>query len=238
MITIKETREALTLYFMRQLTEDEARRANRPPRGKEDVPEWSTLDKNEADPDNHVDDYLDHLYGELQFNFMGHSNLVLKIMEEYGIVKLDVTSDQFRMIYREFIKTEVEVMKVILRRLTNDYSDEMRYLWSDDTGLSSPAAALCDLSEPRSNMFNDYIRQREMQEKQQKHSDEGASIRKLETQQKYAKFDMYVIQNSHLWAGKNGTWIAEKCKKETGVAASIQTLRKRVPCILEKIGKK
>jgi len=49
---------------------------------------------------------------------------------------------------------------------------------------------------------------------------------------------MYVIQNSHLWAGKNGTWIAEKCKKETGVAASIQTLRKRVPCILEKIGKK
>mgnify|MGYP005989093489 CR=1 FL=1 len=77
-----------------------------------------------------------------------------------------------------------------------------------------------------------------MQEKQQKHSDEGASIRKLETQQKYAVFDMYVVQNSHLWAGKTSTWIAEKCKKDTRVAASIQTLRKRVPRILEKGGKK
>jgi len=228
MITIKEIREALTLYFMRQLAEDEARRANRPPRGKEDVPEWSTLDKNEADPDNHVDDYLDHLHGELQFNFMGHSNLVLKIMEEYGIVTLDVTSDQFRMIYREFMKTEVEVMKVISKRIQCDYSDEMHFLWGNDIGLSSPAIALCDLSEPRSSMYRSFTNSRELQQKQLRNSHKGGQEKTRIASEGCVDFDACVETELSINPGDTNKHIAEICKKRTKQSRALRTLRDRV----------
>lgn len=228
MVEIKEIREALTLYFIRQLAEDEAQRASRVPRKRQDYPEWDSIDKWESDPDNQIGDYHQHLYDELKFNFTNHAVIVLKAMEEFGEVKIDMSSEQFNWVYREFIKTEIEVIKVIEERIKCDYSVEMRYLWGDDTGLSSSAVALCDVSQPRSSLFQDYIRKSELEQKQQKHSQQGASIRKRETDEQYAVFDPCVFRAISQYPDKNDTWIARHCKKETGIVRSDQTLRKRV----------
>jgi hypothetical protein len=238
LVTIEEIREALTLYFIRQLAEDENRRARRPPREKKDFPQWSTHEKWEDDPDNHISDYHELLQDELKFNFTRNAGFFIQVLEEYEITKLDTSSDQFKWAYREFIRTEIEAVKVILKRIQCDYSDEMRYLWADDTGLSSPAVSLCDLSQPRSSMFHDHIRQRALQQKQQKHSHEGVAIRKRETEETYADFDLCVVEKTSQYPDKDASSIARSCKRQTGIDRSEQALRKRVRKVLDDDGSK
>jgi len=231
MVDITEIREALTLYFIRQLADDEAQRAARAPRERQDCPEWSSIDKWGSDPDSQIGDYHEYLTDELMFNFTRQAGYVLKVMEEFGGVKIEASSDQFNWVYREFIKTEIEVIKVIEERIKCDYSVEMRYLWGDDTGLSSSAVALCDVSQPRSLFFQNNIRQRGLEQKLLKHSQEGVQAKKEKDDKKYAKFNECVLGQLKTSQGSSsGQWLAQHCKRHVEVienSPTEETLRKR-----------
>jgi hypothetical protein len=230
MVEIKEIRDALTLYYMRRLADDDAERSQRPPRAKEDYPEWSTLDKLEADPDFGLDDYHEFLIDELKFGLMKNPKFVQKLFADFGI-NVDINSDDFKSIYREYIKAEIEIVKIIQERVASNYTDEMRFLYGDDTGLSSAAVSLCDLSLPRSSIYHDHIEQKELKQTQLKHSQEGVQAKKQKDDKKYAKFNECVLEELNTWQGSSsGQWLAQHCKRHVEIienSPTKETLRKR-----------
>ena len=230
MVEIKKIRDALTLYYMRRLADDDAERSQRPPRAKEDYPEWSTLDKLEADPDFGLDGYHEFLIDELEFSLMQNAKFVQKLFADFGI-NVDINSDDFKFIYREYIKAEIEIIKTIQMRVSSNYTEEMRYLYGDDTGLSSPAGALCDLSQPRSSIHHDHIEQKELKQKLLKHSQEGVQAKKEKDDKKYAKFNECVLEKLETWQGSSsGESLAQHCKRHVEIienSPTEETLRKR-----------
>ena len=45
----------------------------------------------------------------------------------------DVDSSDFKRFYREFIKIEIELLGVLLKREYSNYSDEVKYLYGNET---------------------------------------------------------------------------------------------------------
>ena len=215
---------------MRRLAEDDAERSQRPPRAKEDYPEWSTLDKLEADPDLGLDDYHEFLIDGLKFGLMKNTKFVHKLFSDFG-VNVDINSDDFKSIYRDYIKAEIEIIKIIQERASSTYTDEVSFLYGDDTGLSSPAVSLCDVSQPRSSMHQNYIEQNKLKQKQLKNSQEGVQAKKQKDDEKYAKFNECVLEKLKTLVGSSsGQRLAQLCKQHVEIVESSpekETLRKR-----------
>ena len=60
----------------------------------------------------------------------------------------DVDSSNFKRFYREFIKIEIELLGVLLKREYSNYSDEVKYLYGDETWTNQFGTRLVSIFQP------------------------------------------------------------------------------------------
>ena len=110
-------------HFRDRLHADLKERETRPPRAKEDIPEWSTLDKMEADLDFGIDDYHEFLIDELRYNHTRNIRFVIDLYAKRGAYPNNHLESV--MLYREYIRVEIEITKIIQARIaTMEYKQD------------------------------------------------------------------------------------------------------------------
>jgi len=138
-IGITDIKRVLRLYFIQQLAKDELVRS-----------------ENMLDPDFHYTPNADGInslmdaYREALRNENSQSVDHAVEVAQACAFSLDPGTLDFKRFYREFIKIKLQLLTVLLKRECSDYSDEVKYLYGDETGLSDPAFGSYEAdSQPR-----------------------------------------------------------------------------------------
>ena len=124
---ITDIKKVLRLYFTQQLAKDELVRS-----GDMLNPDFDYIPNSEG-IGLLADSYRESLRNE---NTQGLDRAI-EVAEAFDR-STDVDPSDFKRFYREFIKIEIELLAVLLKREYSDYSDEVKYLYGDETGPSDP----------------------------------------------------------------------------------------------------
>ena len=119
---ITDIKRVLRLYFIQQLAKDELVRS-----GNMLNPDFDYIPNSEG-ISLLADSYREALRNE---NSQGLDRAI-EVAEAFDR-STDVDSSDFKRFYREFIKIEIELLGVLLKREYSNYSDEVKYLYGDET---------------------------------------------------------------------------------------------------------
>ena len=140
----------------------------------------------------------------------------------------DVDSSDFKRFYREFIKIEIELLGVLLKRECSDYSEEVKYLYGDETGLSDPAFGSYEADSQPLETLSLITHAITVADKQAASGRAGGVARRQEAELVYEPFDACVLEMSkedipaiqtltlHVLATKDLTLIEAKGPLEQG----------------------
>ena len=217
---ITDIKRALRLYFIQQLAKDEQIRS-----------------ENMLDPDFYYtpnsegigclsDSYREALRNE---NSQGLDRAI-EVANAFNLSSQPMDSG-FKRFYREFIKIELELLDVLLKRECSDYSDEINYLYDDDTGLSNPAFGSYGADAKPLERLALVTHAVVVSNKQSSAGKISGKVRKEATDKECRDFDACALE--FLTSGINypNTHIATTCKRRTANAYAHDKLRKRVGVI-------
>ena len=216
-IGITDIKRVLRLYFIQQLAKDELVRS-----------------ENMLDPDFHytpnadgisdlIDSYREALRNE---NSQGLDRAVE--VAQACAFSLDPGTLDFKRFYREFIKIELQLLTVLLKRECSDYSDEVKYLYGDETGLSDPAFGSYEADSQPLEALSLITQAITVADKQAASGRASGEARRQEAELTYEHFDACVLEMSKEDPRHTASHIARICSTRTKVYKSDRSLRARV----------
>jgi hypothetical protein len=140
----------------------------------------------------------------------------------------DVDSFDFKRFYREFIKIEIELLAVLLKREYSDYSDEVKYLYGDEIGLSNPAFGSYEADSQPLEALSLITHAITVADKQAASGRASGEARRQEAELTYELFDACVLEMKKEGPGHTDSHIARTCYKRSNIDRSERTLRARV----------
>jgi hypothetical protein len=214
---ITDIKRVLRLYFIQQLAKDELVRS-------ENMldPEFHYI-PNADGINNLIDSYREALRNE---NNQGVDRAVE--VAEACELSLDPGTSDFKRFYREFIKIELQLLAVLLKRECSDYSDEVKYLYGDETGLSDPAFGSYEADSQPLETLSLITHAITVADKQAASGRASGVARRQEAELMYGPFDACVLQMSKEDPGHTDAHIARTCSKRTNIDRSERSLRARV----------
>jgi hypothetical protein len=221
---ITDIKRELRLYFIQQLAKDELVRS-----GNMLNPDFYYIPNSEG-IGLLADAYREALRNE---NSQGLDRAI-EVAEAFDR-STDVDSFDFKRFYREFIKIEIELLGVLLKREYSDYSEEVKYLYDDETGLSDPAFGSYEADAKPLETLALVTRAVVVANKQSAAGKISGRVRKENVDRGCADFDACALEM--LKSGKEhpNTHIATTCKKRTRNAYAHDKLRKRVGDIKKRL---
>jgi hypothetical protein len=140
----------------------------------------------------------------------------------------DVDSSDFKRFYREFIKIEIELLGVLLKREYSDYSEEVKYLYGDETGISNPAFGSYEADSQPLETLSLITHAITVADKQAASGRASGVARRQEAELTYELFDACVLEMTKEDIRNTDAHIARICSKKTNIDRSERTLRARV----------
>ena len=216
-LDITNIKRELRLYFIQQLAQDELVRS-----GNMLNPDFDYVPNSEG-ISLLADAYREALRNE---NSQGLDRAI-EVAEAFDR-PTDVDSSDFKRFYREFIKIEIELLAVLLKREYSDYSDEVRYLYGDETGLSNPAFGSYEADSQPLETLSLITHAITVADKQAASGRASGVARRQEAELMYGPFDACVLQMSKEDPGHTDAHIARICSKRTNIDRSERSFRSRV----------
>lgn len=214
---ITEIKRVLRLYFIQQLAKDEQVRSE------------NMLDPNYYYTSNSEGiEYLTDSYREALRNENEQGlDRAIELAKTHDLAA-DVKAVNFNRFYREFIKIELELLGILLNREYSVYSDEVKYLYDDETGLSDPAFGCYEADAKPLETLALVTHAVVVANKQSASGKISGRVRKEATDKECRDFDACALE--FLTSGTNhpNTHVATTCKRRTGISYSNDRLRKRV----------
>jgi hypothetical protein len=214
---ITDIKRVLRLYFIQQLAKDELVRS-----------------ENMLDPDFHYDQNTDGINGlsDLYREALRNENSqgldrAAEVAEAFAL-SLDPSTSVFKRFYREFIKIELQLLAVLLKRECSDYSDEVKYLYGDETGLSDPAFGSYEADSQPLETLSLITHAITVADKQAASGRAGGVARRQEAELVYEPFDACVLEMSKEDPSHTDAHIARTCSKRTSIDRSERSFRARV----------
>jgi len=214
---ITDIKRILRLYFIQQLAQDELVRS-----GNMLNPDFDYIPNSEG-ISLLADSYREALRNE---NSQGLDRAI-EVAEAFDR-STDVDSSDFKRFYREFIKIEIELLGVLLKRECSDYSEEVKYLYGDETGLSDPAFGSYEADSQPLETLSLITHAITVADKQAASGRAGGVARRQEAELVYEPFDACVLEMSKEGPGHTDSHIARTCYKRSNIDRSERTLRARV----------
>jgi hypothetical protein len=214
---ITDIKRVLRLYFIQQLAKDELVRS-----GNMLNPDFDYIPNSEG-IGLLADSYREALRNE---NSQGLDRAI-EVAEAFDR-STDVDSSDFKRFYREFIKIEIELLAVLLKREYSDYSDEVKYLYGDETGISNPAFGSYEADSQPLETLSLITHAITVADKQAASGRASGVARRQEAELMYEHFDACVLQISKEDPGHTDAHIARICYKKTNIDRSERSLRARV----------
>ena len=214
---ITNIKRELRLYFIQQLAQDELVRS-----GNMLNPDFDYIPNSEG-IGLLADSYREALRNE---NTQGLDRAI-EVAEAFDRSP-DVDSSDFKRFYREFIKIEIELLAVLLKREYSDYSDEVKYLYGDETGISNPAFGSYEANSQPLETLSLITHAITVADKQAASGRAGGVARRQEAELVYEPFDACVLEMSKEGPGHTDSHIARTCYKRSNIDRSERTLRARV----------
>ena len=214
---ITDIKRVLRLYFIQQLAKDELVRS-----------------ENMLDPDFHytpnadgINDLIDSYREALRNENSQGVDRAVEVAEACELSLGPGTLD-FKRFYREFIKIELQLLAVLLKRECSDYSDEVKYLYGDETGLSDPAFGSYEADSQPLEALSLITRAITVADKQAASGRASGEARRQEAELTYELFDACVLEMTKEDLRHTDAHIARICSKRTSVDKSDRSLRARV----------
>jgi len=214
---ITDIKRVLRLYFIQQLAKDELVRS-----------------ENMLDPDFHytpnadgINDLIDSYREALRNENSQGVDRAVEVAEACEL-PLDPGTSDFKRFYREFIKIELQLLAVLLKRECSDYSDEVKYIYGDETGLSDPAFGSYEADSQPLEALSLITRAITVADKQAASGRASGEARRQEAELTYELFDACVLEMTKEDLRHTDAHIARICSKRTSVDKSDRSLRARV----------
>jgi len=214
---IVEIRRILQLYYIGCLYHDERTRA---------IAEFRDSISEEDMAESGIEYAIEAIQNELSFTFGEYAQIASDVLNEYQ-QELRPESQEFRVFYREFLKTQLEVLLVIRERDYRNYSEEMAWLKGNETGLASPIFALNDANAKPLGIMQSLLETILAKEKQRQSGVASGDARREEADLRYREFDQCVLEMASN-GESNMSRMANICQRRTQIDASERTLRARV----------
>ena len=214
---ITDIKRVLRLYFIQQLAKDELVRS-----GNMLNPDFDYIQNSEG-IGLLADSYREALRNE---NSQGLDRAI-EVAEAFDR-STDVDSSDFKRFYREFIKIEIELLGALLKREYSNYSDEVKYLYGDETGLSDPAFGSYEADSQPLETLSLITHAITVADKQAASGRAGGVARRQEAELVYEPFDACVLEMSKEDPSHTDAHIARTCSKRTSIDRSERSFRARV----------
>ena len=214
---ITNIKRELRLYFIQQLAKDELVRS-----GNMLNPDFDYVPNSEG-ISLLADAYREALRNE---NSQGLDRAI-EVAEAFDR-STDVDSSDFKRFYREFIKIEIELLGVLLKRECSDYSDEVKYIYGDETGLSDPAFGSYEADSQPLETLSLITHAITVADKQAASGRASGVARRQEAELTYELFDACVLEMTKEDIRHTDAHIARICSKRTSIDRSERSLRARV----------
>jgi len=216
-LDITNIKRELRLYFIQQLAKDELVRS-----GNMLNPDFDYVPNSEG-ISLLADAYREALRNE---NSQGLDRAI-EVAEAFDR-STDVDSSDFKRFYREFIKIEIELLGVLLKRECSDYSDEVKYIYGDETGLSDPAFGSYEADSQPLETLSLITHAITVADKQAASGRASGVARRQEAELTYELFDACVLEMTKEDIRHTDAHIARICSKRTSIDRSERSLRARV----------
>jgi len=222
---ITDIKRVLRLYFIQQLAKDELVRS-----------------ENMLDPDFHytpnadgINDLIDSYREALRNENSQGLDRAVEVAEACAF-SLDPCTSDFKRFYREFIKIEIELLRVLLKREYSNYSEEVKYLYDDETGLSDPAFGSYEADAKPLETLALVTHAVVVASKQSAAGKISGRVRKDTADKECKDFDGCALDMLNDDSGHPNTHIATTCKWRTKNTYSHERLRKRVADLKKQSG--
>ena len=222
---ITDIKRVLRLYFIQQLAKDELVRS-----------------ENMLDPEFHytpnadgINDLIDSYREALRNENSQGLDRAVEVAEACAF-SLDPCTSDFKRFYREFIKIEIELLRVLLKREYSNYSEEVKYLYDDETGLSDPAFGSYEADAKPLETLALVTHAVVVASKQSAAGKISGRVRKDTADKECKDFDGCALDMLNDDSGHPNTHIATTCKWRTKNTYSHERLRKRVADLKKQSG--
>jgi hypothetical protein len=216
-LDITNIKRELRLYFIQQLAQDELVRS-----GNMLNPDFDYV------PNSEGISLLADAYREALRNKNSQGlDRAIEVVEAFDR-STDVNSFDFKRFYREFIKIEIELLGVLLKREYSNYSEEVKYLYDDETGLSDSAFGSYEADAQPLETLALVTHAVVVANKQSAAGKISGRVRKDTADKECNDFDGCALDMLNDDRGHPNTHIATPCKRRTGNTYPHDRLRKRV----------
>jgi len=222
---ITDIKRVLRLYFIQQLAQDELVRS-----GNMLNPDFDYIQNSEG-ISLLADAYREALRNK---NSQGLDRAI-EVVEAFDR-STDVNSFDFKRFYREFIKIEIELLGVLLKREYSNYSEEVKYLYDDETGLSDSAFGSYEADAQPLETLALVTHAVVVANKQSAAGKISGRVRKDTADKECNDFDGCALDMLNDDRGHPNTHIATPCKRRTGNTYPHDRLRKRVADLKKQSG--
>jgi hypothetical protein len=222
---ITDIKRVLRLYFIQQLAQDELVRS-----GNMLNPDFDYIQNSEG-ISLLADAYREALRNE---NSQGLDRAI-ELAEAFDR-STDVNSSDFKRFYREFIKIEIELLGILLKREYSNYSEEVKYLYDDETGLSDSAFGSYEADAQPLETLALVTHAVVVANKQSAAGKISGRVRKDTADKECKDFDGCALDMLNDDSGHPNTHIATTCKRRTGNTYPHDRLRKRVADLKKQSG--